>query len=357
MKCAIVQLEAVHEEIIPSLIMAFAGAGISSEVFINQDAAAQRGDVFSAIGMSDAIVHNVPIEKRADWQALEERVREGGFEFICIATCQRESVAKWALKFNGPLIGVVHNVDMFRKVDLLMNMFKRGRLSMLTLGAHVASFACRHLPARRMDAIGVMQPVYWGDAPERDAPLPSDGTRRLAVPGGVKFETRDYLPLLDAVKELASSSAGSGIRIDVVGGGADRAELMARADEAGLGEHFHFAPLMDTKRVGYDEYVAHLRHAHFLLPLNPPRFTPYHTHKITSAVPTSIGMCLPPVIDRWTHFSYRTPGLVAEISPLSALERALACGADEYRAVAQQLRAHRAAALAANADEIRRLLR
>ncbi len=287
MKCAIVQFEAVHEEIIPSLITAFAAAGISSEVFINQNAAAQRGDVFSAIGMtmpSSTMCRSRSAPTGRRWRSASVRA---DFDIICMATCQRESVANWALKFDLPLIGVAHNVDMFRNVDVLMNMFKRGRLSLLTLGAHVASFACRHMPARRMDAIGVMQPVYWGDAPERDAPLPSDGTRRLAVPGGVKFETRDYLPLLDAVKELFFINGRAGIRIDVVGGGSDRAELMARADEAGLREHFHFAPLMDTKRVGYDDYVAHLRNAHFLLPLNPPRFTPSTTRHLRRATTTT----------------------------------------------------------------------
>lgn len=356
MKCAIVQFEAVHEEIVPSIISAFTANGAVCEAFINQQCLNQRGDIFASVGTQGATINYVPIERRADWQSLAERVHGGGFDAICFATFQRDSIANWSLKFGVPVFGVVHNVEVFRKSDAAMQVLQSGGLKVLTLAPHVASFACRHFPNALIDSIGVMEPVQWGEPPERNTALPKDRLIRLAVPGGVKFATRDYLPLLDAVAELAGRAGGAGIQIDVIGGGSDREELEERASSAGLSRYIHFAPLMPTQRVGYHDYIAHLRAADFLLPLNPPHFPPYHTHKITSAVPTSIGLCLPAVLDRWTHFTYRTPGIVADMSPLAALERVLSCSDEEYAALGASLRQIRTETLARNSSEIGRLL-
>lgn len=351
---AIVELTGVHEEIIPSLVDALP-EGTRADVFVNARCRSVRGDIFSQIGPLSAQVQYIEIAKAIDWVELGRRIDAGGYDALIISTFQIEGVALWAAARDLPVIGVVHNPKIFLNSPACKGALIEGRLRTIVLAPHVAARFNTMTHGAHMDAISVIEPVFWGERAAAQAQTTTQ--KRVIVPGGINFAARDFDGLLAALDPARIAiMQDAGVTLQIIGGGPDRAKLEDALDVRGLRNIVSLLALSDTGRVPYDAYVAALEQAWAIYPLLPLSWPPYRDYKITSAIPTAIGFGLPFVTDRWTASAYRVPALIADASTHAALDALIGLSSAQHSDVVRELSDYRAAARLRNRAEMSRLM-
>ncbi len=348
---AVVQFEAVHEEVIPSVCHALRENGITPTVFLNQEIANRRGDLFAEICPGEFDYHYVALSSTEDWQRLRARLdRRRSDAFVFFNTFQRPGIARFAADLHKPVLGIVHNPQLFLSHPDCVSFADRDDVRLLTLADHAASYL---IAGRQglIDRVATLAPVYWGAEPAGETAGESREQRRMIVPGAVNFGNRSY----DFIFEAFARTPGLTDRLNVriLGGGPDREALEHRVAKAGLDHAISFSRLnRATGFVDHRDYFDDLRKAAFILPLLPPNRQDYRVYKITAALSTAQGFCIPPLLDRWTEMVYRVPGLAVHGAGLAdALDRAAAMPDEAYRDLRAALRDFRARRLRRNLDE------
>ena len=351
---AILELTGVHEEIIPSLVDALP-RGMSAVVYVNDRCRLVRGDIFAELAGLNALVEYVEISKAIDWVNLGRRIDAGGHEALIVTTFQIEGVALWARGRKLPVLGVIHNPPLFLNSAACKSALADEGLRSIVLAPHVAARFNTLTQGAHMDAIGVVEPVFWGEG-ERGQP-PAGAPKRVIVPGGVNFVARDFEGLLRALDHgRLSRLRQSGIELQIIGGGPDRAKLEDQVNANDLADVVCLLPLSETGRVPYSAYVAALREAWAIYPLLPLKWPPYRDYKITSAIPTAIGFGLPLVLDRWTASAYRVPALVTDGSIGAALDGLISLTPPERSALVDEIVTYGRSARNRNRTELGTLL-
>ena len=90
-RCAILQFEGVHEEVVPSLALAMNSAGLNCHSIVNRRCVDRRGDVFAEVGRDLGTVEYVDLEGRPDWQKLDDSVAAGNYNVLLFSTFQRDN--------------------------------------------------------------------------------------------------------------------------------------------------------------------------------------------------------------------------------------------------------------------------
>ncbi|MDJ0554514.1 MAG: FkbM family methyltransferase [Microcoleaceae cyanobacterium MO_207.B10] len=354
-RCAIFQFEAVHEAVIPTLVYVFNQNGYIPHIYINARCESQRGDIFSQMSALDFELYYWKIDNRQDWEELTEKARHQDIEFICLSTFQSDGIAKWADQVGKPIIGVIHNVNLFLASEHCHKVFASGKLQVLTLGHHVAVFLHQRIDKELTDRVGVIEPVFWGgNFGENRTSLNQE--KIVAIPGGVNFKTREYSTLLAVLEDQGLRKDINGLVFKVLGGGSDRTILEQEVAERGLESHILFAPLSPSGMVLYKDYFTALQSATFLYPLAPLSFYHYREHKITSAITTALGFNLPIVLDRWTARTYRVPALVSDATVAASVACLVAVEETEITAKRQAMIDYYHASLMEGTEELKRII-
>lgn len=351
---AILELTGVHEEIIPSLVDALP-EGTVARVFVNRRCLEMRGDLFVEIDGLCCDVEYVEINKAIDWVQLGRRIDTEGFDALIISTFQIEGVALWADQRALPVLGVVHNPTLFLNSDACKTALTAGEVQSIVLAPHVAARFNALTRGAHIDAIGVAEPVFWGEIGE--CPSQLTGPKHVIVPGGVNFAVRDFEGLLASLDtDRLANLRRAGIVLQIIGGGPDRDTLHRLISERGVDDVITLLPLAASGRVPYAAYISALRTAWAIFPLLPLNWAPYREYKITSAIPTAIGFGLPVVLDRWTAHAYRVPALVTDGSIGAALDSLIMLTPKARTALVNETKAYGLQARQRNRRELARLL-
>jgi len=308
--CAIIQMEAVHEEIIPSLIHALNKAGFTPHVYINAKCKESRGEFFGQFPQLSFDVHHIRLDRAQDWQILKEKIRGKSYQFALLSTFQRDGICNWSKELELPIIGVVHNANAFINSPACLNTFKSERARLLFLSDHVGSYFHLKTQGLGLDNTRILEPVYWGASKLSRLDAANFRKRRVGIPGGINFKTRNLDQLLPAIKRLMDPNAN--IEFIVLGGGPDKSKLIKQSRELGLDHIIKFSTSQNDdspQRVPYCDYFSSLRTIDLILPMNPLSFSPYREHKITSAIFTAVGFRIPLITDYWTSRVYRPPSI------------------------------------------------
>lgn len=346
LRAAIVQLEAVHETVVPSVYEALVANGIEPTVFLN-DRILEREDLFSLYTDYADRVHYRPIVTPNDWDALTAEVAR--FDLLVLNTFQREGPALWAERVGLPILGVVHNPNMFLDQPRCSKLVRQGKAKVLTLAPHVTSYLMRRDPVLFADCATL---AFWfWDMPEPES-MPD--RRRIVIPGAVNFAGRDYAGLVESLPALADELGHDAFEIGIVGAGRDREALEGLVREAGLDDVFWFAPIdEETGFVGSQVFYDELKRSSFLLPMLPESRPDYRVLKVTSAVPTSVGLTVPAILDRWTAQTYDVPCVSYPNGRLlEGLTKAARMSADELQELHGDLADHRSRSIERSAHEM-----
>ena len=290
-----------------------------------------------------------------DWHLLKTRLLARKKDaFVLINTYQRPGIAKFGSELGKPVLGIVHNPQIFLSHKDCVETALAPNVGLMTLADHAASYLIAGQQSF-MDKVASLTPLYWGPEIAQSDPDPTL-RRRVVVPGAVNFSNRNYDFLFDAFAQNPGLQGRLEVRI--LGGGPDRTALEIRVHEAGLDSAITFSTLnADTGFVDHRVYFDDLRRAAFVLPLLPLNRQDYRTYKITAALSTAQGFCIPPLLDRWTAMVYRIPALEFQGTQLQG---GLVAAADmpdaDYAALRAQMHDFRADRLARNAQEMAYLI-
>ncbi|QVL52565.1 MAG: hypothetical protein KFB97_14380 [Cyanobium sp. M30B3] len=301
-------MEAVHEEIIPSLIHALNSIHIKPDIYINRDCKLRRGDIFKEITGLNACISYVPINGKPDWQNLQKLIQSKNYNACLFSTYQRKSILDFSLALEIPVFGIVHNVSLFIEAFLTSRHAKPKQdqiRGIITLSEHVCSTLISEFKyASATDLItSCIKPYFWQDISHIDIDVPRHSSTTFVIPGGVNFANRDFKGLIEAIKEMPISS--SQVHFIVAGGGRDRNSLEATVKDLGLDQYFSFAARNSLGWVEYKDYYECILSSTYVLPLTSNKA--YLSTKITSAIPTSIGFCKPSLIPEEQKELYKIP--------------------------------------------------
>ena len=215
-KCAILQLEAVHEITVPFLVDLLNKLGWKPDVYINERCLI-HGDLFELSPNLQWTVNYVPVASRADWNHIENDLKTNGYEFVFSNTCQHPGTIKFLNNIPLPVLGLVHNADLFLNSEEGVQFSKREDVFLYTLWDHISARLRSGLP-HRSENIGTLRQTYVV-AEEKcrfGAPVKS-GEIKIAVTGAIDGKIRD----LDALVRLGelSDAVGTDVKILVCGGG------------------------------------------------------------------------------------------------------------------------------------------
>ncbi|MCB2109403.1 MAG: hypothetical protein H6895_04245 [Defluviimonas sp.] len=355
-RCAVMQIEARHEETLPSVIDAANRAGYYPHVFLNNRCKRLRGDIFAEVPGLKAEISYCNFgsdegtgEIGAAGQAALLRTQEDDIDFVVMNSFNRETAVNWARTIEKPVLAIVHNLDQFLTDDFSAPAVADPRFQFIALGWHVAAELIARIGKAEMDRVDVIEPCHWsmGD------PAPRGGLpRRIAIPGSISTRTRDYPGLIGAV--AADPARFADIRFVLGSGGKDRDAVEAEVRARGLEGAFEFLPIRG-EQVPHPAYFASLRDAQAILPLMPDDFDQYQRIKITSSVSASAGFAVPILMDRWSRACYRLPMIVTDHGLDATLDRLLSLTEAELDACRTDLIAYRRAALEENGHAFARL--
>lgn len=360
-KAALVQLEAVHEEVLPSLCAALMANGVEPVLFLNERIRDNRGDLFSLVDAGRYAVHYRPLASRADWQELEDEITAiDELDVVVMTTFQSDGNAQFAERLGKPVIGVVHNPVLFCRSEDCVGLLARRQVTPVSLAPHVTRWMQRHHPATFRE-VATISVAHCGPVSPETGPEAFAGVRRLVIPGAVNFSNRDYAPALDALDVLAETDPAVYERLElvIVGGGDDRPALEQLVSSRGHAPRVRLTPLGPAGAVPHDAYLEELHDASFALPClaaMPPHtegFRGYRTFKISGALSASLAFALPAVTDHWTALVYDLPCVAHAPDGLPrALRTAATMSHAEYVALRSRLVELRSARLCAAIPEM-----
>jgi hypothetical protein len=343
MRCAIVEFNWYHDEVIPTLVGLLNERGISPDVYlpvraIRKDALALEPGLRYSRRSIDGL-----------WGLRRLRgtpSRLGRYDVVILNSIEPDDVLVRAATISTPTIAILHNSDNITR-DAYRRYFDGPDRWPLFLGAHVA----REAGPRSADAW--VAPYRLG--PRGARPV---GTTTFCVQGNVEFVRRDYLGLIRAVGRLKDD----GVRVEVAVVGRSQSHdgdrLRAAISEAGLIDQF----ALTSGELSFPDYVRAVGACHYLLPLLDRAredHDAYFRYKISSSMSMALGLAVVPLCEESLASLYGVADRAVTYRSGSIEEGLLAAIglSDEQRTTYEtRLAATREAALARSAQNLARIL-
>lgn len=299
-------MEAVHEVTVPPVIYLLNQLGYIPYVYFNKRALDTRGDIFKYCRDLKFKLFYVEINKAKDWHSLQTKINAliSNFDFIIANTFQNPGPLKFISDFNKPIIGLVHNVDLFIKNELSLEIAERTNVFLLSIAYHVA-LSLRYNIGINSRNINFFTPAFLTDHKHYIKKKDIKSKIKISVIGGVNLQTRAFDELIESVEKIDYPL----IEIMICGGGSHREKLETIVKEKKLENQILFAELdKNTSFVMYDEYFSHIADSHFILSLLPQDgFLDYIRNKATSIFMTAISLEIPIITDSISKHVYRLP--------------------------------------------------
>ena len=348
-RAVIVQVEPVHEEVIPSLRHVLERNGVSTTIVLDERTR-DHGDLFAAFTDYAADVHYLPLTTAEGWDRARPHIDAA--DLVVFNTFQFNGHARQAREFGKPTLGIVHNPPLFVSQQECVDFARSGQLGLLTLAPHATSHLISEDPELYKNTATIGCWMFELPAALRQ-PLPA--RPRVTIPGSVDFRNRDYRALLARLRDLVSEFGEEYVEIAITAGGPDHQALRELVREQGLEATFTFSPVDPASgyvrsEVLYPELAA----STFLLPMLPESRQDYRRFKITQAISSSVGYSVPSVLDHWTATVYGVPCVQYRSGEaLDGLARALALPEAEVAALRHGLDDTRSALQERSVEEMR----
>jgi len=308
-KCAIVQIEAVHEDFIPSVIYLLNLNNYRPTIHLPKRSIEAKGNAFDLVSdlKYDLDVHE--FHDRSDWRVTQNKIKNNEeYDFVLVNTYQQKKMIKWFLELEKPLLAIVHNTVMFSKSEYFKESLAKKDIYYFTLSYHVA-IKLRHTIGIERSNVGYFIPFYLADhGKDPFALLPQDDKVRIGIIGGLQFKSRNLLGLISKLETTTNTIIRDRVRFVVCGGGRDRTEFEELVSEKGLSQFFDFAPKNpDSGFVEYKDYREYVLKSQFLISLFQADTYRYLSIKISSIIYNSLGYNIPILMDKTAEMIYDIP--------------------------------------------------
>lgn len=307
MRCALVEFNAYHDEVLPTFVWLLNQLGVTPDVYTVAPSARRR----PFAGSPDLRFHRRPVETMGRLLGLGFRLRR--YELLIVNSMEPRTVLERLSTTPTPLLGVVHTTDLLVNDPAYRSFFAQARRVPLVLGRHIAaalSDSGVRAPWIAHVVFGTASGAHLaGSAHLADARLAADPTRptTFVVSGNVEFHRRNYDALLAAAEELHAAGLPFLVRIVGRSSNPDGKALKATIAERGLSSRFEFTSgVIDHPR--FYELVAGSDFSLPLLDTSREAFRVYFGTKLASSVSFAIGLGTPLVADASVIQAYGIEG-------------------------------------------------
>ena len=189
MRCAVIEYNGYHEEVLPTFVRLLNALGIQPDVYMVRYSRGRR-----------------PFARAPELRFKRRRVegieRYWGVPFVLrrydlliVNSMEPASIPERLSGVRTPILGVVHNTELLEEDPAYRAFFASARRQPLVMWRHIAANLARH-----GQAIGWISHVYFGEP----QPVRADVPTTFAVTGNVEFHRRNYDALLAAAGELVA---------------------------------------------------------------------------------------------------------------------------------------------------------
>jgi glycosyltransferase involved in cell wall biosynthesis len=335
MRCALIEFNGYHEEVLPVLVRLLNELGIKPDVYMVRYSRGRRP--FDRA--PELRLRRRQVERMDRWWGLPFRLRR--YDLLIVNSMEPARIPERLARVRTPILGVVHNTELLTEDAGYRAFFSSSRRQPLVLWRHIAERV-----GRGGRAIGWISHVYFGE-PE---PIRADGPTTFAVSGNVEFHRRDYEALLAAAAELVAEAVPFRVRIIGRSNEADGQELRRRIDARGLADVFEFSP----GEIPHPVFFGLVAGSDFVLPLIDPsveRLRPYFETKLASSIPFAIGLRVPLVMHHALAAAYgieRCGPTYDDGQLAGAMRRAIESGTEERSRWRAEIETKRTEILAAS---------
>ena len=316
--CAIIQIESIHEIVTPGIIHSLNSIGYKPILFFNKGCSERRGNIFEYCDNLDFELVEFKLREGYSIQKLKEDMHESKCEFVVVNTLQKNDRLHSYEELDLPLIGIVHNVNIFLQSEIGLQFTERPNTFLLTIASHVSLFLRSKLSFDKTNIDYYVPSYLINDKDLTKKQFSPSSTTTLAIAGGVNnIRNRGFSELLNF---LRSSEVDYNVKFLICGGGIDRVRLEKFVERYELQNYFDFVEVDETTGyVMYDKYYNALSNADFLLTLFPPKDIKYFKYKATASIMTAISIGLPIITDIAARTIYGVPCLAYENDKMETL--------------------------------------
>jgi glycosyltransferase involved in cell wall biosynthesis len=280
MRCAVIEFNGYHEEVLPTFVHLLNALDIQPDVYMVRYGRGRRP--FSMA--TELRFRRRRVEGIERYWGLPFRLRR--HDLLIVNSMEPAWIPERLSRIRTPILGVVHNTELLVEDAAYRDFFSSPRRRPLVLWRQIADRM-----GRVGLAIGWISHVYFGE-PE---PIRTAGATTFAVSGTVEFHRRNYDALLAAAAELVADHLPFRVRIIGRSSDADGRELRRQIDARDLAEVFEFSP----GDIPHRTFFGLVAGSDFVLPLIDPsvgRLRPYFESKLASSIPFAIGLGVPLVL-------------------------------------------------------------
>jgi len=286
LRCALIEFNAYHDEVIPTFIYLLNELGIAVDVFMSR-AAINKGIFECTKNLNFSLCE---IESTS-FLFYEKAFQFCDYDFVIINSLEPKQWLQRTDSINIPIIGVIHNASLLTKDSDYEKFFLRENRVPIALAKHIPN-SCSHL----MKNINWISPVFLNDALVAQS-TQKTGTVSFVVSGNLE-PRRNYNSLLDAAERLVSDGF-TNFRIKLVGynewswGKAFKQKVR----EKGLSAFFTYS----KGKVDYKTYFSMVMEGDFILPLldqTDSKYLPYFVDKCTASMHVAIGLGVVPILHK-----------------------------------------------------------
>lgn len=310
-KACIIQCEAVHEEITPSIVKCLNDNDIPVDVYLNENILKRRGDIYKEIKGLNLNVIYTKFDGAKSWRILRENCNKVCYDLVIFSTYQFKSIIDYSSGFNSAVFGVVHNIKIFEEsyIECKKNELDN-ILGLIVLADHVktnlAKILIKYKNLPQLDSLITIYPHYWQNPEQLYFRREIDWNSKklkIIVPGSVNFANRNFKEIIECIKN--NPIIKEKLEIVIAGGGKNRQDLENEIQKLNLSNSFKFLKLNHLGWVEYPQYYEEISQSFACLPLSANKL--YKTEKITSAIPTSIGFLIPAILPISQKDQYKIP--------------------------------------------------
>jgi glycosyltransferase involved in cell wall biosynthesis len=311
MRCALIEHNYHHEQVLPTFVYLLNELGVVPDVYLPRFSVAADPFAYART----LRYHICPVDGRfARLRGTPRRL--GRYDVVIYNSIEPPWVLQKAAAQHRPLVSVLHNADLLTTHPDYVSFFQARNRVPLVLARHVAeSLDGRH--------VRWVAPVHLGEI----ARPPDGDCIRLAVQGNVEANRRNYESLLDAIEEVVQQSLK--VRVLLIGRSdlADGKRLKEEIRRRHLDEWFEV-----TGELPYTDFLKAIASCRFVLALidrSSEIFASYYRFKLTSSLLMSLAVGVPPVVHaelarlyglEHASITYEDGGLAGAIARGAALD-------------------------------------
>lgn len=325
MRCALVEFNECHGEILPTFVYLLNRLGIVPDVYLRRHLI--ESEPFALCPDLKLQVHDL----ESSLVRAEVRLRRFARYGVVIA-CSAEPLPALRRidRARPPVIAVVHNAVLMDSDRSFRTFFEDSKHQPLGLGPHIL------MSTNRASANRWVAPVYVMPDPASVAFRPDS----FCVQGRLDLRRRNYSSLLDAIEQL-SSTCDAELEVRLVGGEyeLDGARFRRSIRQRGLERFFS----IDTEWHSYARSIEAVAASEFVLPLvdtTSIAFAPYFEDKISSSLSMAIGLSRIPVVHHRLAVLYGLEGCAVTYRDgdlAAAMSRAMRLSTKQHLEMAQRL--------------------